>query len=135
MSTKHTPEPWKLIPSSYCPQGVNIADSGGRLVPLDTGFSAPDHNHVHFHQAQLNAPRIVACVNLLAPHPDLAGVEVVSGDLMTEIRSILAEALEDIPPSTSFRKDEHGEMRAIPGHVCLHKRITEALGLLGRGPQ
>lgn len=50
-----------------------------------------------------------------------------------EAEKLLREAMEDMKPSVRFRKDEHGEMRAVPGYVCLLKRIEGFLGGVGEG--
>jgi hypothetical protein len=58
--------------------------------------------------------------NARAPHPDLAGVEVVRATTMKAVR----EALE-----------EGRDCALGAGHECRAERFREALGLLGRGRQ
>ncbi len=86
MSTKHTPEPWTFL---ECCDGPVITGPGqevhGDHVGVIGGSSRTDIDLA-------NVQRIVACVNLLAPHPELAGVEVVSGEVMGKVREALSLA-------------------------------------------
>lgn len=43
------------------------------------------------------------------------------------LKALLKEAREDLSPTIGFRKNEHGEMRAVPGWIPLTTRIDAAL--------
>ncbi len=124
MSTKHTPEPWTFL---ECCDGPVITGPGqevhGDHVGVIGGSSRTDIDLA-------NVQRIVACVNLLAPHPELAGVEVVSGEVMGKVR----EALDEGARSHRLYAMDYTE-GSDPWRECIEmaERQEEALGLLGRG--
>ncbi len=66
----------------------------------------------------------------LAPHPDLAGVEVVSGEVMGKVRAALDEGAR----SHRLYAMDYTE-GSDPWRECIEmaERQEEALGLLGRG--
>ena len=131
MSTRHTLEPWF----------VTDYHAYGSVIKAGIGITVTDCNGDHGSATDAaNAARIVACVNLLAPHPDLAGVEVVSGEALStydqelnqrlpiwsnavssaEIIGYVITTLEAFHDVTPCQRDHHGGCQAH-GYIGLGK--------------
>jgi len=105
MDTKHTPEPWIANTQMDGRHHALAITTAHPDFAIEREESQPYHPllaSVHHGRggpprpiAEANAKRIVDCVNLLAPHPDLTAIEVIPREALEKVRSALNAFLQN----------------------------------------
>ena len=75
---QHTPEPW-----SYAVTDEDWLGKCHRIGPV----TIQEGCMVQVAPSAANAERIVACVNLLATHPDLSAIEILPAGTVAQVRA------------------------------------------------